>query len=89
VNIKKNEWYLIAVSIAVGSVITITYDGLQSCFIGLFDPKIHSFTCDPNAPAKIFTGLIAFLVGIVYLKIFMRPHKNDKTDDNGKLKPKS
>jgi len=28
----------------------------------------------------MFTGLIAFLVGMAYLKIFMRPPKNNKSD---------
>ena len=85
----KRDWRLIAISIGVGSIITITYDGLESCFISLFDPEIHSFICDFEAPAKIFTGLIAFLVGMVYLKIFMRSDKKRKKDDGDKLNPES
>ncbi len=75
--IRKSDWYLIAISIAVGIVMTIVYDVAQPCISGLFDKEIRNFTCDPNSHVQIFAGLIAFFVGFVYLLLFKKYHKND------------
>ncbi len=77
-NIKRTDWRIIAISVAVGSVITITYDFLTPCFEGFFQPNIHQFTCDPNSYAKIVAGFIAFLVGFAYLMLFKFSYRKKK-----------
>lgn len=77
--IRITDWRLIAISIAIGSIITIVYDVSQQCLVGLFDSESRSLTCSPHASAQIFAMLIAFLVGFVYLKIFQRSYKSNSS----------
>lgn len=78
--IRGSDWHLIAISIAVGIIMTIVYDVAQPCLSGLFDKEIRNFTCSNESQVQIFAGLVAFFVGFVYLLIFKKYYKNDKTD---------
>jgi undecaprenyl pyrophosphate phosphatase UppP len=77
---KKKDLQLIAYSIAIGSIITITYDALAPCFEGIFN--VHTFTCNLiDSLGRTVAILIAFVVGIICLKILMGSQKTDSNSN--------
>ncbi len=79
---KTSDWKLIGVSIAVGAIITIIYDALKPCFSVLFHSNFQSFTCDSDVIPRIFTGFIAAVAGLAYLKVFKFMYKKETKNDS-------